>query len=83
MKALIPAPANCEVRSVIKFLNAQSIALIEIHSTGLVFGKFRIHIPVLIKVIGVLFVVSLSHQGSVVLDLHYHDLFIKFINYKY
>ena len=32
MKALIPAPANCEVLSVIKFLNAQSIAPIEIHS---------------------------------------------------
>jgi hypothetical protein len=31
MKALIPAPADCEVRSVIKFLNAQSIAPIEIH----------------------------------------------------
>jgi hypothetical protein len=26
MEALIPAPADCEVRSVIKFLNAQSIA---------------------------------------------------------
>ena len=32
MEALIPAPANCEVRSVVKFLNAQSIVLIEIHS---------------------------------------------------
>ena len=31
MEALIPAPADCEVRSVIKFLNAQSMALIEIH----------------------------------------------------
>jgi hypothetical protein len=31
MEALIPAPADCEVRSVIKFLNAQSIVLIEIH----------------------------------------------------
>jgi histone-lysine N-methyltransferase SETMAR len=30
MEALIPAPADCEVRSVIKFLNAQSIAPIEI-----------------------------------------------------
>ena len=31
MEALIPAPANCEVRVVLKFLNAQSIAPIEIH----------------------------------------------------
>lgn len=31
MEALIPAPADCEVRSVIKFLNAQSIVPIEIH----------------------------------------------------
>ena len=31
MKALIPAPTDCEVLSVIKFLNAQSIAPIEIH----------------------------------------------------
>ena len=31
MGVLIPAHADCEVRSVIKFLNAQSIAPIEIH----------------------------------------------------
>ena len=31
IKALIPAPADCEVRSVLKFLNAQSTALIEIN----------------------------------------------------
>ena len=31
MAALIRTPADCEVRSVIKFLNAQSIAPIEIH----------------------------------------------------
>ena len=31
MEALIPAPAYCEVRSVIKIFNAQSIAPIEIH----------------------------------------------------
>ena len=31
MEALNPTPADCEVRSVIKFLNAQSIAPIEIH----------------------------------------------------
>ena len=31
MEAFIPAPADCDVRSVIKFLNAQSIVTIEIH----------------------------------------------------
>ncbi|XP_023720754.1 uncharacterized protein LOC111871710 [Cryptotermes secundus] len=31
MEALIPTPADCEVRSVIRFLNAKSIAPIEIH----------------------------------------------------
>ena len=31
MEALIPAPADCEVWSMIKFLNAQSIAPFEIH----------------------------------------------------
>ncbi|KAJ4436753.1 hypothetical protein ANN_16885 [Periplaneta americana] len=31
MEALIPSPAACEVRSVIKFFNAQRIAPIEIH----------------------------------------------------
>ena len=31
VEALIPSPAACEVRSVIKFFNAQSIAPIEIH----------------------------------------------------
>ena len=31
MEALIPTPADCELRSVIKFLNAQSIAPIKIH----------------------------------------------------
>ena len=31
MEALIPAPADSEVRSMIKFLNAESIAPIEIH----------------------------------------------------
>ena len=35
MEALIPAPADCEVRSVIKFLNAQSIAAIEIRQLSL------------------------------------------------
>ena len=30
-EALIPAPADCEVQSVTKFLNAQSTAPIEIH----------------------------------------------------
>ena len=64
MEALIPAPADCEVRSVIKFLNVQSIAPIEIHHTGLVFVDFQIQIPVPAKLIGVYFVVSLSHQGK-------------------
>ena len=31
MEVLILSPANCEVQSMIKFLNAQSIAPIEIH----------------------------------------------------
>ena len=31
MEALIPVPADCKVRSVIKFLNTQSTAPIEIH----------------------------------------------------
>ena len=31
MEALIPAPADCDVWSVIKFLNAQSIVPISIH----------------------------------------------------
>ena len=31
MEALVPAPADCEVRSMTKFLNAQIIATIKIH----------------------------------------------------
>ena len=31
MEALISGPTNCEVWSVMKFLNAQTIALIKIH----------------------------------------------------
>ena len=31
LKALIPAPSDCELLSVIKILDAQSIAPIEIH----------------------------------------------------
>ena len=61
LEILIPAPADCEVRSVIKFVNAQSTAPIEIHHTALIFGEFRVQIPVLTKLIGVLFVVSPSH----------------------
>ena len=61
LEAFIPASAYCEVRSVIKLFNAQSIALIEIHDTGLVFGEFRFQITVLTKRIWVLSVVSLSH----------------------
>ena len=52
MEALIPASADGEVRSVIKFMNRQSLALIKIHHTGLVFGEFRVQIPVLTKLIG-------------------------------
>ena len=36
MEALIPAPADCEVQSMIKFLSAQSIAPIEIHSMKII-----------------------------------------------
>ena len=46
---LIPAPADCEVRSVIKFLNVQSMAPIEIHrQLCQVYGHTRLddqHIP--------------------------------------
>ena len=64
MGALIPAPADGEVQFVIKFLNAQNIAPIEIHHAELVFREFRVQIPVLTKLIGVIFMVSLSHQGK-------------------
>ena len=43
IEALIPTPADCEVRSVIKSLNAQSIVTIEIEHSGLVFGEFINH----------------------------------------
>ena len=44
MGALIPAPADCEVRSLIKFLNAQSIAPIEIHrQLCQIYGHSRLH----------------------------------------
>ena len=43
MEALIPALADCETRSCIKFLNAQSIAPIEIHrQLCLVYGQTRL-----------------------------------------
>ena len=38
MGAVIPAPTDCEVRSVIKFLNTQSIALVEISQQCQVYG---------------------------------------------
>ena len=38
MVTLIPAPADCAVQSVIKFLNAQSVTLIKIHQLCLVYG---------------------------------------------
>ena len=49
MEAHIPTPADCEVRSVIKVLNAQSMPPIEIHHSGLLFGEFRVQIPMLTK----------------------------------
>ena len=43
MEALIPAPANCEVRSVIKFLNAKIITPIEIQRhLCQVYGRTRL-----------------------------------------
>ena len=59
MEALIPVPADCEVQSVMSF-NAQNIALIEIHHTE----EIRVQILVLTKLIGFLFLVSLSHDGK-------------------
>ena len=41
IEALIPAPADCEVRSVTKFLNAQITAPIEIYHTELLLREFR------------------------------------------
>ena len=38
MDALIPAPTDCEVRCVIKFLDAQSIAPIEIRHLYQIYG---------------------------------------------
>ena len=64
MEVLVPAPADCEVWSVMKCLYAERRAPMEIHHTGLVFGEFRVQIPVLTKLIGVLIVVSLSNQGK-------------------
>ena len=43
MEALIPVPADCEVRSVIKFLNVQRTAPIEIHrQLCQVYGQTRL-----------------------------------------
>ena len=42
MEALIPAPADCEVRSVIKFLSAKCIAPIEIRQLCEVYGHKRL-----------------------------------------
>ena len=63
MESFIPAPADCEVRSVI-VLNVQSIAPMEISRIGLVVGEFQVQIRVLTKRIGSLSLVSLSHQGK-------------------
>ena len=64
LRLLFQLPLTVKCGFVIKFLNAQSIALIEIHHTGLTFREFRVQIPVLTKLIGILFVVSFSHQGK-------------------
>ena len=43
MKTLIPAPADCEARSMIKFLNAQSVSPIENHHhLRQVYGQTRL-----------------------------------------
>ena len=75
MESLIPAPANGEVRSVIKCLNAQSIAPIEIHHTGLVFEEFRVQIPVPTNLIGFFSWFSSIIKTNGGLDFHYHDPF--------
>ena len=76
MEAHIPASADCEVWSMIKFLNAQSIAPIEIHHTWLKFREFRVEIPVLTELIGVFFLWFPSViKTKTVLHLHYHDPF--------
>ena len=41
LEALIPAPADGEVWPVIMFLNAQSLAPIEIHHTDLIFKQIN------------------------------------------
>ena len=72
MEALIPAPADYELWSV------QSIAQIEIHHIGLEFGEFRVQIPVLTKLIGVLFVFPSVIKTNAVLDLHYRHPFSRY-----
>ena len=42
MEALIPAPTECEVQFLIKFLNAQSIASIEIYQLCQIYGHTRL-----------------------------------------
>ena len=75
LEALIPVSADGELRSVIKFLNVQTIALIEIHDTRLVFGEIRCQISVQTKLTGVLFVFTSAIKANVVLYVYYHEIF--------
>ena len=75
MEALIPAPADCEVRSLIKFLNAQSIAPIEIHNTGLAFGEFEFKYRFRPNLLGFLSWFLSVIKANAVLDLPCHDPF--------
>ena len=75
MEALIRAPADCEVQSAIKSLNAQSTVPIEIYHIGLVFGRLRVKIPVMTKIIG--FFLSVV-KANAVLNLYYDDPFNRY-----
>ena len=84
MEALNPGTVNFEERSVMEVLNAQNKARRSKFVTLLVFGEFRVQIPVLTKLTGVLFVLSLSHQGKCcvgfTLPQYIQPLFIKVTN---
>ena len=75
MDALIPAPADCEIASTIKFLNAKSTAPIEIHHTGLEFGRSRVQIPVPANLTGIFLWLPSAIKGNAGLDFHYNDPF--------
>jgi hypothetical protein len=47
MEALIPTPADCEVPSVIKFLNAQSIAS-QLRNSAVISRRFPTDFPLLV-----------------------------------